>query len=168
MVVTEPIPDRLAAIGWTGGEAICDCRFTNHYFRTTRDGRIAFGGGGGRAGYGGRLGDWVTGDRGSTALAVRGFRRIFPMLADVALDDAWGGPIDIAPDHLPAFGTLDGGRIHWGHGYSGTGVGPARLGGWILAALAQGNLDDPVARLPMVGNRPRPFPPEPFRYPGPG
>ncbi len=35
MVLTEPIPDRLAAMGWTGGEAITDCRFTNHYFRTT-------------------------------------------------------------------------------------------------------------------------------------
>ena len=166
MVVTEPIPDRLAAIGWTGGEAISDCRFTNHYFRTTRDGRIAFGGGGGRAGYGGRLGDWVTHDRGSTALAARGFRRLFPMLDDVALEDAWGGPIDISPDHLPAFGTLEGGRIHWGHGFSGNGVGPAWLGGRILAALAQDRLDDPVARLPLVGHRPRRFPPEPFRYLG--
>ena len=166
MVVTEPVPDRLAAIGWTGGEGIGDCRFTNHYFRTTRDGRIAFGGGGGRAGYGGRLGDWVTGDRGSAALAARGFRRIFPMLDDVRLDDAWGGPIDISPDHLPAFGTLDGGRIHWGHGYSGNGVGATWVGGRILAALALGNLDDPVTRLALVGNRPHPFPPEPFRYLG--
>lgn len=166
MVVTEPMPDRLRDIGWTGGESISDLRFTNHYFRTTHDGRIAFGGGGGRAGYGGRLGDWVERDRGSTALAARGFRRIFPMLDDVRLDDAWGGPIDIAPDHLPAFGTLPGGRVHWGHGFSGTGVGPTWLGGKILAALAQGRLDDPVVQLGLVGNRPRPFPPEPFRFLG--
>jgi glycine/D-amino acid oxidase-like deaminating enzyme len=166
MVVTEPIPDRLGEIGWTGGESISDLRFTNHYFRTTRDGRIAFGGGGGRAGYGGRLGGWVERDRGSAALAARGFRRIFPMLDDVRLEDAWGGPIDIAPDHLPAFGTLPGGRVHWGHGFSGTGVGPTWLGGRILAALAQGRLDDPVARLGLVGNRPRRFPPEPFRFLG--
>ncbi len=166
MVVTEPVAERLAEIGWTGGEAITDCRFTNHYFRTTLDGRIAFGGGGGRAGYGGRMGDWVTGDRGSAALAARGFRRIFPMLDDVRLVDAWGGPIDISPNHLPAFGTLDDGRIHWGHGYSGSGVGPSWLGGRVLAALAQNRLDDPVVRLPMVGHRPRPFPPEPFRFLG--
>ncbi len=148
MVITEPIPDRLASLGWTGGEAITDCRFTNHYFRTTADGRIAFGGGGGRAGYGGRLGSWVERDRTSAALAVRGFRRLFPMLDDVALEDVWGGPIDIAPNHLPSFGTLGGdgghgGRIHWGHGYSGTGVGPTWLGGQILAALARDHLDDP-------------------------
>jgi glycine/D-amino acid oxidase-like deaminating enzyme len=166
MVLTEPIPDRLAEIGWTGGEGISDCRFTNHYFRTTHDGRIAFGGGGGRAGYGGRLGRWVEQDRGSTMLAARGFRRMFPMLDDVALVDAWGGPIDIAPNHLPTFGTLDGGRIHYGHGFSGTGVGPTWLGGRILAALAQGRHDDPVARLPMVGHRARRFPPEPFRFLG--
>jgi glycine/D-amino acid oxidase-like deaminating enzyme len=168
MVLTEPIPDRLRDLRWTGGEAITDCRFTNHYFRTTADGRIAFGGGGGRAGYSGRLGRWVTEDAGSVALAARGFRRLFPMLDDVALVDAWGGPIDIAPNHLPSFGTLGGpgGRIHWGHGYSGTGVGPTWLGGRILAALAQDRLDDPVARLPMVGHRPRRFPPEPFRFLG--
>ena len=166
MVVTEPIPDRLRAIGWTGGESISDLRFTNHYFRTTLDGRIDFGGGGGRAGYGGRLGAWVEHDRGSAALAARGFRRIFPMLDDVRLEDAWGGPIDISPDHLPAFGTLPGGRVHWGHGFSGTGVGPTWLGGRILAALALGRLDDPVARLGLVGNRPRRFPPEPFRFLG--
>jgi glycine/D-amino acid oxidase-like deaminating enzyme len=168
MVITEPIPDRLRELGWTGGEAISDCRFTNHYFRATADGRIAFGGGGGRAGYGGRLGRWVTEDRGSVALAARGFRRLFPMLDDVALVDAWGGPIDIAPNHLPAFGTLGGpdGRIHWGHGYSGEGVGPTWLAGQILAALAQDRLDDPVARLPIVGYRSRRFPPEPFRFLG--
>jgi glycine/D-amino acid oxidase-like deaminating enzyme len=168
IVLTEPMPDRLRELGWTGGEAITDCRFTNHYFRTTRDGRIAFGGGGGRAGYGGRLGSWVERDRGSVALAARGFRRMFPMLEDVRLVDAWGGAIDIAPNHLPSFGSAPGtdGRVLFGHGYSGTGVGPAWLGGRILAALATDALDGPVARLPLVGYRARPFPPEPFRFLG--
>ena len=56
IVLTEPIPDRLADLGWTGGEGLADGRFTLHYLRTTRDGRIALGGGGGRAGFGGRIG----------------------------------------------------------------------------------------------------------------
>ncbi len=166
IVLTEPIPDRLAEIGYTGGHAISDARFTNHYWQATADGRIAFGGGGGRAGYGGRLGDWVTRDLASVRLAARGFRRLYPQLADVALVDAWGGPIDIAPDHLPAFGTLEPGTVHYGHGYSGTGVGPSHLGGRILAALALDRLDDPVARLPLVEHRSRRFPPEPFRFMG--
>jgi glycine/D-amino acid oxidase-like deaminating enzyme len=93
---------------------------------------------------------------------------MFPMLEDVRLVDAWGGPIDIAPNHLPSFGAVPGadGRVLFGHGYSGTGVGPAWLGGRILAALASDALDDPVARLPLVGHRARPFPPEPFRFVG--
>ena len=43
LVVTEPAPDRLAAIGWTGGEGVGDHRVALHYLRTTPDGRIAFG-----------------------------------------------------------------------------------------------------------------------------
>ena len=35
------------------GAGIADSRFTLHYARTTPDGRIALGGGGGRAGFGG-------------------------------------------------------------------------------------------------------------------
>ena len=54
MVVTEPVPDVLEEIGWTGGENIHDCRTLLHYFRTTPDGRIALGWGGGRMGVGGR------------------------------------------------------------------------------------------------------------------
>ena len=69
-------------------------------------------------------------------------------------------------DHDPGRVHYDGGRIHYGHGFSGTGVGPTWLGGQVLAALAQGHLDDPAARLPMVGHRARRFPPEPFRFIG--
>ena len=46
MVVTEPIPDRLEEIGWTGGENVRDLRSSVHYLRTTADGRIAMGLGG--------------------------------------------------------------------------------------------------------------------------
>lgn len=162
MVMTEPIPDRLAELGWTGGEGVCDARLTVHYLRTTPDGRIALGGGGGRAG-GGRIGPAYTEDSGSARRAAMGLRRLFPSLADVRIEDAWGGPIDICDDHRPFFGTRPGGRIHFGHGYSGNGVGPAHLGGQILAALALERRTDPVLDLPIVGRLPRRFPPEPIR-----
>jgi glycine/D-amino acid oxidase-like deaminating enzyme len=55
IVLTEPVPDLLEEIGWTGGECITDCRTMLHYFRTTPGGRIAFGLGGGRIAFGGRL-----------------------------------------------------------------------------------------------------------------
>ncbi len=166
VVITEPIPDRLAEIGWTGGEGIADARFTLHYGRTTADGRIALGGGGGRAGWGGRIGRAFTHDAASARRAAEGLRRWFPSLAGVRIEDAWGGPIDITDDHRPWFGTRPGGRIHHGLGYSGNGVGPAILGGRILAALATGRArDEADASLPIVGGgaTPRAFPPEPLR-----
>ena len=166
VVLTEPIPERLAEIGWTGGEGLADARFTLHYARTTPEGRIAIGGGGGRAGYGGRIGRPFTHDTGSARRAAEGLRRWFPSLADVRIEAAWGGPIDVDDDHRPWFGTLPGGRVHFGLGYSGNGVAPAVLGGRILAALAAGRRDDEAAGLPLVGATPRAFPPEPFRYIG--
>src|SRR5205085_1713587 len=55
VVLTEPAPDALARIGWTGGEAITDGRTFLHYFRTTPDGRVLMGAGAGRLGYGGTV-----------------------------------------------------------------------------------------------------------------
>ena len=80
MVVTEPIPDRLAALGWTGGELLSDTRFTISYFRTTRDGRIAFGAGVGAAGMGGRIDGTYTADRHAVERVVSNFDHLFPML----------------------------------------------------------------------------------------
>ncbi len=169
IVLTEPIPDRLAALGWTGGEGLADARFTLHYLRTTHDGRIAIGGGGGRAGFGGRIGGVFTDDADAAVRAAAGLRRLFPSLRDVRIEDAWGGPIDIAADHLPSIGTVGHRPIHYAHGYSGNGVGPSFVAGRMLASLALREApapDDPLAPVVLLGPRPRAFPPEPFRYLG--
>lgn len=165
IVLTEPIPDRLAALGWTGGEAIADSRFTISYFRTTRDGRIAFGAGVGAAGFGGRIGPLFTHSGRAIGHVVANFRHLFPMLADVRFDDAWGGPIDITADRFPEIGSTHGGRVLYAHGFAGNGVGPSRLAGRILAARLTDS-DDPVGRLPLFGHRQRFLPPEPFRSVG--
>ncbi|MGH3042246.1 MAG: NAD(P)/FAD-dependent oxidoreductase, partial [Gaiellaceae bacterium] len=57
MVATAPMPERLEEAGWTGGESISNCRLMVHYYRTTTDGRIAFGQGGHRHVYNGRVDD---------------------------------------------------------------------------------------------------------------
>ena len=165
MVLTEPIPDRLAELGWTGGEAISDSRFTISYFRTTRDGRIAFGAGVGAAGFDGRIGPVFTHDHHAIERVVANFRHLFPMLTDVRIDDAWGGPIDITADRFPEIGSREGGRVLYAHGFAGNGVGPARLAGRMLAARLAGG-GDPIAFLPIFGRRQRLLPPEPFRYIG--
>ena len=166
MVRTEPMPELVASrLGWTGGESIIDARFSVHYLHVTRDGRIAFGAGGGVPGYDGRIGQSFVDDLSAGRRAAAGFRWLFPDRGGVRLTDMWGGPIDVSSDHLPRFGTLRGGRVHYAFGYSGNGVGPSHLGGRILAALALG-ADEPVTRLPLVNRHVRGFPPEPFRYVG--
>jgi glycine/D-amino acid oxidase-like deaminating enzyme len=161
IVLTAPAPERLADIGWTGGELITDLRTSLRYFRTTRDGRIAFGGGGGRASS--RIDDTFTHDVRAVVEAAEGFRLLFPSFADIPLEDAWGGPIDVSTTHLPAFGSLDSSaNVYYALGYTGNGVAPSHLAGRVLADLVRG-ADTDITRLPIVNQKPRLFPPEPFR-----
>ena len=166
MVRSEPIPDLVRdELGWIGGESIVDARASVHYLHVTREGRIAIGAGGGRPGFGGRIGASFTDDADSSRRAAFAFRWLFPQLRDVGLTDAWGGPIDISPDHLPHAWTAMDGRVLVAAGYSGNGVAPSHLFGRILAAMALGS-DEAITRLPVVGRPSPPFPPEPFRYVG--
>ncbi len=165
IVMTEPVPGRLAELGWTGGEAIADARFTVHYFRTTPDGRVAFGAGVGGAGFGGRVDNRYDTDPLAEGRARASLRRFFPSMADARITDAWGGPIDISPDRLPMIGSRHRGRVHFAHGFSGNGVAPAHFAGRVLAALV-GDPGSELASLPLVDRRMRRFPPEPVRYVG--
>jgi len=167
VVLTEPAPELLAEIGWTGGEAIVDGRMFLHYFRTTNDGRVLMGSGSGPIGFGGRIDDRFSRDAPTAARAEAGLRRLLPGLAGVRIERAWGGPIDVSADHLPFFRTKPGTRIHFGAGYSGHGVGPAWLGGQILASLALGG-DDEWTRSPLATRHVPRLPPEPLRRAGGG
>ena len=161
MVVTEAAPDRLAEIGWTGGEGLADWRTALRYFRTTPDGRIAFGAAAATAGAGVGLGPRLRYDPRSIVKLVDDFRRFFPSWADVRLEAAWGGPMDVTGRHLPSFGTLPAGSMSYGVGYTGGGVGPCHLGGKILSALALGAQDEHTS-LPLVDLALQRFPPEPL------
>ncbi len=164
MVITEPVPEVLEEIGWTGGECITDSRAMIHYFRTTPDGRIAFGWGGGRVARGARTYGRAEVDPVVTKQVERHLARFFPALAGRRIAHAWGGPIDVSPSHLPVIGELEPG-IHCAYGYTGHGVGPSHMVGRSLASLA---LDrrDAASRLAYVSPPPLQVPPEPFRYLG--
>jgi glycine/D-amino acid oxidase-like deaminating enzyme len=163
VVLTEPVPELLAEIGWTGGEAITDCRMFLHYFRTTHDGRVLMGSGSGPIGFRGKIDTRFSADRGTAARAEAGLRFLLPALVGAKVEHAWGGPIDVSADHLPVFGTVPGARLHYGAGYTGNGVGPSWLGGQILASLVLG-VDDEWSRLPLVDRRIRKLPPEPVNF----
>lgn len=163
IVLTEPVPEILEELRWTGGEAIVDSRTLVHYTRTTRDGRIVFGWGGGVMGRGGRLSRRLEIDPDAVARAQGSLVRFFPQVRARVITHAWGGPIDVSPTHLPIFGSR--GRVHHGFGFTGNGVGPSYLGGEILARLALDRRDERTA-LALVDPPPKRFPPEPARWLG--
>jgi glycine/D-amino acid oxidase-like deaminating enzyme len=166
IVLTEPVPDVLEEIGWTGGECITDGRTLLHYFRTTRDGRIVFGWGGGRLAYGGRMNGRIEVDADVAATTRRHLLRMFPALEGRAITHAWGGPIDVSPSHIPQVGTLPGAPVHFALGFTGNGVGPTHLAARALASLALDRRDRWTA-LPIVGADAGAWvPPEPLAWLG--
>jgi glycine/D-amino acid oxidase-like deaminating enzyme len=165
VVVTEPIPDLLERIGWTGGECIVDSRALVDYFRPTPDGRIVFGWGGGRIAPGARLRGRSELDAEVVAGAAAHLYALFPGLAGRAIVHAWGGPIDASPTHLPLVLPLPGGRAFAAAGYTGNGVGPSHMVGRTLASLALDRRDEP-SRLAFVDPSPPRIPPEPFQWIG--
>ena len=167
VVLTEPVPQLVEEIGWTGGEAIVDGRMFLHYFRTTDDGRVLMGSGSGPIGFGGRIDRRFSRDSATAARAERGLRRLLPGLSRARVERSWGGPIDVSADHLPFFGTVAGTRIHYGLGYSGHGVGPSWLGGQILGSLATGRRDEWTA-LPLATRSVPRLPTEPLKRLGGG
>jgi glycine/D-amino acid oxidase-like deaminating enzyme len=144
IVATAPVPERLAAIGWTGDECICDSQERVLYYQATRDGRVVMGRGGGRVAFGGRIGAAFDRDPDRGRDAAEALRRVYPMLADVPIEYDWAGPIDRSYSGLTLFG---------------------RLGGRILSSLALDRRDE-WSECGLVEQRARLFPPEPIRYAG--
>ncbi len=164
MVITEPVPDVLEQLNWTGGECVTDSRAMIHYFRTTPDGRIAFGWGGGKVVYGSRTGGRAEVDPALSAEIERHLLRFFPALQGRRIEHAWGGPIDVSPSHLPVVTEIERG-VWAGFGYTGHGVGPTHMVARSLASLVLGR-DDEAAHLAIVGSPAVRVPPEPFRFLG--
>jgi glycine/D-amino acid oxidase-like deaminating enzyme len=165
IVLTEPVPELIEEIGWTGGECITDSRALIDYFRTTPDGRIAFGWGGGHIGMGARLHGRSELDPEVASQTAEHLWDYFPGLAGKAITHAWGGPIDASPTHLPLVLPLRGGRTFAAAGYTGNGVGPSHMVARTLASLALDRRDD-HANLAFVDPSPPRVPPEPFHWLG--
>lgn len=166
IIVTAPIPERLATIGWDRDLCITDSQTMVDYYRITRDGRIAFGKGGWTIGYGGRIGPNFDRHSRRAAEVTTDFRRYYPSLTDVPVTHDWSGPIDRTPDSLPVLGRFPRHKnICYGIGWSGNGVGPSVIGGRILASLALERNDEWINH-PLVGRPAAGFPPEPVRFLG--
>src|SRR5437588_262584 len=103
VVLTEPVPDLVERIGWTGGESIVDGRMFVHYFRTTRDGRVLMGSGAGPVGFGWRIEERCSRGRPAGARADAGLRALLPDVAGAPVERPWGGACGDSRGHTALF-----------------------------------------------------------------
>lgn len=145
VIATESLGADRAAGLIANDMAVCDSNFVLDYYRLSADRRLLFGG---KVSYSGR-----TPHRLAEAMR-RDMLRVFPQLADVGVDAAWGGLVDITMNRAPDFGRLTP-SIYYLQGFSGHGVNITGIAGKVLAeAVAlESSRFDLFSRL-----RHRPFP----------
>lgn len=144
--VTEPLGEARARELFPQDVAVADCNVALDYFRLTADRRLLFGAG---ASYS------ATTPAGLKGWLARRFRRVFPTLADVAVDHAWGGLIGITHNRIPDFGRLAP-NLLYAQGFSGQGLALTGLAGALLAEAASGDdsrfrLIERIRHLPFPG-----------------
>jgi glycine/D-amino acid oxidase-like deaminating enzyme len=137
-----------------------------HYYRRTKDGRVAFGRGGGRLAFGGRVNSNFDYNGRQTRELEEELVKLVPAAQGVPVTHAWGGPIDRTTDGFPIVGALPA-RAHivYGTGYSGNGVAPSLTIAKMLASSAL-RRDDEWAGSPVNCGVCGKFPPEPVRFVG--
>ena len=121
--------------------AVCDTNFVLDYFRPTADHRLL---------YGGRVSYSTVTPAGLAASMRRRMLASFPQLADVPVEYAWGGFVDITLNRAPDFGRLaDAPNVYYLQGFSGHGLALTGLAGTLVAEAIAGDAErfDVFARL---------------------
>jgi glycine/D-amino acid oxidase-like deaminating enzyme len=163
VLVSEPLtaPER-EAIGWRGREGVTDARTFFNYYRLTADDRVLWGT---------SEAVYYPANRVDAACdhSERHYRELresfahhFPDLRGLDFPFAWGGPICATTRLTPFFGRALGGRLVYGLGFTGHGLGTTHLAGKILAHLVLVR-PSPLLDLTLVRRPPLPYPPEPAR-----
>lgn len=163
IVVSDPLSSaQLDAIGWHRRMGVTDMRNFFLYYRLTRDQRIVWGTSEAVYYRGNRVDAAADHSAPHYAALRTSFAQHFPPLAGLEFPYAWGGPICATTRLTPFFGAALGGKVRYGLGFTGHGLGSTRLAGRILAHLA---LAQPHAHLALTLARkpPLPYPPEPLR-----
>ena len=77
---------------------------------------------------------------------------VFPQLADVKLEYAWGGEVDITLNRAPHFGRLAP-NVYFLQGFSGHGLVLTGIAGKLVAEAISGTAErfDVFARIPHRG-----------------
>ncbi|APR39807.1 NAD(P)/FAD-dependent oxidoreductase [Paraburkholderia sp. SOS3] len=128
IVATEPLEEARADALIAGRAAVCDNNFFLDYFRVSADHRLLFGG---RA----------TSTSMAPAQITEAIRKrmlaVFPQLANVRIEYAWGGFVDVTRNRAPDFGAIDPNYFYL-QGFAGHGVALTGIAGRVIAqAIAQ-------------------------------
>ncbi|MDH3337449.1 MAG: FAD-binding oxidoreductase [Gammaproteobacteria bacterium] len=146
IIATEPLaPEQVASVN-PQDLAICDPNFVIEYFRLSADKRLLFGG---RCNYFGSDPRVIEQNLRPRML------KIYPQLADVGIDYAWGGTIGVPLHRVPQMGKISP-NVFYSQGYSGHGVNVTHLAGQILADAVGGTME----RFDVFANI------KPIRFPG--
>src|SRR5437867_2222412 len=163
ILVSEPLSDeQMSHLGWRRRCSVADMRTFFKYYRLTRDNRILWGTSEAAYYKGNRVDASCDHSERHYAELRDSFRRHFPALADLEFPYAWGGPICSTTRFTPFFGAAEDGRILYGLGYTGHGLGTTHLAGQILAHMAL-ERPSPLLDLALVRRKPFPYTPEPLR-----
>ncbi len=131
IVATKPLgADRANAL-LRDKVAIADLNWIIDYFRLSSDHRLLFGG---RVSYSG------VDPLGTSRATRQRMLKVFPQLADVEIDYAWGGMIDISMSRAPDFGRLAP-NVFYLQGYSGHGMLLAPVAGKVAAEAIAGQAE---------------------------
>jgi gamma-glutamylputrescine oxidase len=131
IVATEPLGEQRMRRLMRENVAVTDVNFVLDYFRRSADHRLLFGG---RVSYSGL-------DAFDTKSATRKrMLKVFPQLADVRIDYAWGGYVDITMNRAPDFGRLAP-NVYYLQGFSGHGIALTGIAGQITAAAIAGHAE---------------------------
>jgi len=144
IIVTEALPENLAAELSPRNRMIYDSKNYLYYYRLTPDRRMLFGG---RAAF---FPETASTIRRSAEILRRGMLSVYPQLREAKIEYVWGGTLDFAFDIMPHAGQLDG--LHFSLGYAGHGVGMSTyLGNKIAQSILTGRDENPFAGIPFPG-----------------
>ncbi len=163
ILVSQPLTgEQMSRLGWPRRQGVADMRTFFKYYRLTADNRILWGTS--EAAYypGNRVDASCDHSERHYAELRASFHRHFPALGEIEFPYAWGGPICSTTRLTPFFGSAEDGRILYGLGYTGHGLGTTHLAGRILAHMAL-QRPSPLLDLALVRKKPFPYPPEPLR-----
>ena len=132
IVATEPLSEEIVGVVNPQDLAVCDPNFVLEYFRLSADRRLLFGG---RCNYFGEDPEVI-----EKKLRPK-LGRVYPQLANIGIDYAWGGTIGVPINRVPLFGRISP-SIFYCQGFSGHGVNVTHLAGKILADAVAGTVEE--------------------------